>query len=263
MKKVFQTVADYNDAYIRLLSNPKLSNKEKIRRGKRLIRKLNRSRFTKWELMHIKGDIPTTVKAITNPDYSDWIADPGYARVNFPKNKGLDLSKGIAPITPDSTVPDVLIRYGSETGTNFTTLMQGRIPSNKDRALPYVFVTGRDRVFAFHLQRYCDIIDLIERYGSGDSNALADINEYTGLNITEAHMALLAMKHKRYCEEYAAELAKPKEYVKYGVIGYVNKFKHKHEVICKGGAIQVNTMLPEASLKDFGVLVDIKLSDRP
>ena len=171
--------------------------------------------------------------------------------------------------TGDSQLPESGYRYGGEGGYNYTCKAEdGHIPTLDERSLPKEYVPEKDREVHFDNEKYCDAIDAIRDYDSNPAKSLESINNtIDGINaergmdikhLDSDELEALSDKYKQLQDgEFAdvrAELGVDENYTTYGVHGHAKPMEDgSGDTICKGGADQFNTALPEYALKRIGV----------
>ena len=223
-------------------------------------------------------DVPSDVRALNNPENSDWTErtdDNPWPPLNidFPDKMGLDYDKVIKPLErgEDATgLPETAYRYGGEGGYNYTCeAADGHVPSLDERALPKEYVPEKDREVHFDNDRYCNTIDAIRDYESNPAasleslnNMIDDINAERGTNIDHLDVDELEALSDKYKQLQDTEFADvrdelgidDKDFTAYGVHGYAKPMEDTNgDTICEGGADQFNTALPEYMLKRIGV----------
>ena len=276
----FDSVEDYNELLLNVYSNEGLSNEDKVEIGKQCVESLNQSDLTAEEKAKANAEVASDVRALNNPDNSDWMEvtdDHPWAPLDiaFPDKMGLDYDKDITPIGRGSEnvhLPDTGYRYGGEGGNNYTCeASDGHVPSLDERSLPKEYIPEKDREVHFDNERYCEAIDAISTFDSDPLGALdsinsmiEEINAERGTDMEPLDIDELEIFADKYSELQETEFADvrdelgefDKEFTKYGVHGYAKPMEDTvggTGTICIGGADQFNTALPEYMLKSLGI----------
>ena len=275
--KGYKDIGEFNDELNKLYSDSQLSNQEKVEAAKGCVEKLNNSDLSPEDKKK-SVDVPSDVRALNNPENSDWTErtdDNPWPPLNidFPDKMGLDYDKVIKPLErgEDATgLPETAYRYGGEGGYNYTCeAADGHVPSLDERALPKEYVPEKDREVHFDNDRYCNTIDAIRDYESNPAasleslnNMIDDINAERGTNIDHLDVDELEALSDKYKQLQDTEFADvrdelgidDKDFTAYGVHGYAKPMEDTNgDTICEGGADQFNTALPEYMLKRIGV----------
>lgn len=275
--KGYKDIGEFNDELNKLYSDSQLSNQEKVEAAKGCVEKLNNSDLSPEDKKK-SVDAPSDVRALNNPENSDWTErtdDNPWPPLNidFPDKMGLDYDKEIKPLGrgEDATgLPETAYRYGGEGGYNYTCeAADGHVPSLNERALPKEYVPEKDREVHFDNDRYCNTIDAIRDYESNPAasleslnNMIDDINAERGTNIDHLDVDELEALSDKYKQLQDTEFADvrdelgidDKDFTAYGVHGYAKPMEDTSgDTICEGGADQFNTALPEYMLKRIGV----------
>ena len=228
-----------------------LSNAEKI-----AIMKANFSKLTAEQKANF--NVIADARIIANADYSNWGEWP---TINWPDFPGLDSTKEVLGVSSEN-LKENLDRIGSLSGSNFGVMPEdGHIYTQSERSIAYIDNPEAYHQYTLDTENYFKCIDCIKNNDYKAMNSLIDeLNAKNGTNIE--HISERCMKD--YSLEYLAfqndeqlkKLCSSKGVDStYGVMGKAAEWKTASgEIICVGGAEQLNTPISGQILYDLGIL---------
>lgn len=228
-----------------------LSNAEKI-----AIMKANFSKLTAEQKANF--NVIADARIIANADYSNWGEWP---TINWPNFPGLDSTKEVLGVSSEN-LKENLDRIGSLSGSNFGVMPEdGHIYTQSERSIAYIDNPEAYHQYTLDTENYFKCIDCIKDNDYKAMNRLIDeLNAKNGTNIE--HISEGIMEHYNASYEKFQNNSQLKELCEkrgidstYGVMGKAAAWEDANgEIICVGGAEQLNTPISGQILYDLGIL---------
>ena len=251
-----------------------LSNKEKVE-----IMRANFDNMTPEQQKNF--NVISDERIIKNPDYSDWGEGKGkeyWPDVDWPEFPGLNGESKTNPPrslvdskTMEVNIPENLDRIGSPGGNNLGIVENGRHCTLDERSIAYIENPNARNDYSFRGENYKEAIDAIRDFDVNNPEASVDrLNnviksnnanngENTPLFDSKNDLDVGKIKNmqdsyikfqnssKDFCNKYGVDST-------YGLAGEAKQWVINGEVVCTGGAGQINTPINVSSLERLGII---------